>query len=410
MLCGSIVHLCILPYIIKVFPRRVYWMEGWKWSSMTTITSHMMSILVGSDSASQRRSQQRASPCHLMHLQHAHRVPHLSLVRSASTVSHTRNVMWKNWSLILITYFFTDADSSSGDGERSPISPISAAEFEHDEEEGVVHRRAKSRSLPSSASFNVLSGSSPTLSPVVTRRSVSPNTLSPAVTRKHFSPKSSPILAAKNLFRLSGSHLLGSISPLSSPRGSPILGRKKMRKNLSRNSSIETDYVFWWMEDASSGEVKHWQQMLDSEGKWVYFWHLIQPKMKPAYWATVSQLMSFCFVHFVINHCHMYLSLIRYSLVMIITKATWLQQSAIKLSRGWADICDIKCNLRRTYAVGKDRPSSGAAREILFLSRDIVMYAISMRKRHQETRLDRVLRGSKELGGATYLFEELTFR
>ena len=183
-----------------------------------------------------------------------------------------------------------DADSGSVDGERSPISPLSATGFEHpdddeeeEEEEGVMHRRAKSKSLPNSASFNVLSRSSPNLSPVVTRRSISPNTLSPAVTRKHFSPKSSPILAAKNLFRLSGSHLLGSISPLSSPRGSPILGRKKMRKHLSRNSSIETDYMFWWMEDASCGEVKHWQQMLDSEGKWVYFWHLIQPKMKPAY-------------------------------------------------------------------------------------------------------------------------------
>ena len=186
----------------------------------------------------------------------------------------------------IYSYSFTDAESGSGDGERSPISPVSAAEFQHhddEEEEEVIHRRTKSRSLPNSASYNVLSGSSPTLSPVVMRRSVSPNTLSPAVSRRHFSPKSSPILAAKNLFRLSGSHLLGSISPLSSPRGSPILGRKKMRKNLSRNSSIETDYVFWWMEDASSGEVKHWQQMLDSEGKWVYFWHLIQPKMKPAY-------------------------------------------------------------------------------------------------------------------------------
>lgn len=181
---------------------------------------------------------------------------------------------------------YTDADSGSGDGEHSPLSPMSATGFEHPDdevEEGVMHRRTKSKSLPNSASFNILSGSSPTLSPVVTRRSVSPNTLSPAVTRKQFSPKSSPILAAKNLFRLSGSHLLGSISPLSSPRASPILGRKRMRKNLSRNSSIETDYVFWWMEDASSGEVKHWQQMLDSEGEWVYFWHLIQPKMKPAY-------------------------------------------------------------------------------------------------------------------------------
>ena len=185
------------------------------------------------------------------------------------------------------------ADSSSDDEEHYPVSPIVATGFDDTPEEQVIHR-TKSRSLPNSASFNVLSGSSHNLSPVVTRRCISPNTLSPVVTRrcispspvinrKMFSPKSSPILAAKNLFRLSGSHLLGSISPLSSPRSSPILGRKKMKKNLSRNSSIETDYLFWWMEDATSGEVKHWQQVIDNEGKWVYFWHLIQPKMKPAY-------------------------------------------------------------------------------------------------------------------------------
>ena len=178
------------------------------------------------------------------------------------------------------------ANSSSGDEEQYPISPTMAPGLDLALEEQVIHR-TKSRSLPNSASFNVLSGSSPSLSPVVTRRCISPNTLSPVINRRHFSSKSSPILAAKNLFRLSGSHLLGNISPLSSPRGSPILGRKKMRKNLSRNSSVETDYLYWWMEDATSSEVKHWQQVIDNEGKWVYFWHLIQPKLKPAYWALI---------------------------------------------------------------------------------------------------------------------------
>jgi len=46
---------------------------------------------------------------------------------------------------------------------------------------------------------------------------------------------------------------------------------------------MESEFIFWWMEDVTAGEVKHWQQMLKCEGEWVYFWHVLQPKLKPAY-------------------------------------------------------------------------------------------------------------------------------
>ena len=73
-------------------------------------------------------------------------------------------------------------------------------------------------------------------------------------------------------------------SPRSSPRASPIMGRRKFRGSSSRNSAyIDTEYVYWWMEERSGGEVQHWRQMLDNEGEWVYFWHMIRPKLKSAY-------------------------------------------------------------------------------------------------------------------------------
>ncbi len=129
-------------------------------------------------------------------------------------------------------------------------------------------------SIPTSISLNAVSHTH--LSPEITRRSQSPdvNTLSPNVIRR----TSSGGRAAKNKFRLSGSHLMNLFTPNSSPRSSPI-GRRKI---FSRNNSIESEYVHWWMEDTPTTEVRHWQQVMDKDGEWVYFWHLIRPNLKSA--------------------------------------------------------------------------------------------------------------------------------
>lgn len=94
------------------------------------------------------------------------------------------------------------------------------------------------------------------------------------------SPKNSPINFAKSLFRFSGSHLKNSLSPhtspRSSPRQSPLFGRKKFTEDYNRDS----EFVHWWMDDATPSEVGHWSQVLEKEGEWVYFWHTIRYKLK----------------------------------------------------------------------------------------------------------------------------------
>lgn len=190
---------------------------------------------------------------------------------------------------ICVTCSTGGSSGSVESGENSPTLGFAESDILES-----IHTREKSKSLPVTRSLQAISPhNSPHQSPVMLRRSPvphspsMPNTLSPNVVRKQRSsspsPKSSPLMAAKNLFRLSGSHLIG-LSPRSSPRASPIFNRRKFRGNASRNSNyIETDYVYWWMEERSGGEVQHWQQMLESEGEWVYFWHMIRPKLKSAH-------------------------------------------------------------------------------------------------------------------------------
>ncbi len=154
-------------------------------------------------------------------------------------------------------------------------------------------------SIPTSISLNAVSHTH--LSPEITRRSQSPdvNTLSPNVIRR----TSSGGRAAKNKFRLSGSHLMNLFTPNSSPRSSPI-GRRKI---FSRNNSIESEYVHWWMEDTPTTEVRHWQQVMDKDGEWVYFWHLIRPNLKSANWTNLifayhsfcTQLSNYFYAHWV---------------------------------------------------------------------------------------------------------------
>jgi hypothetical protein len=87
------------------------------------------------------------------------------------------------------------------------------------------------------------------------------------------SPRNSPISLAKSFFRLSGSHLRNSLSPLSSPR----LSRKKFL-----DEDRDSEFVHWWMEDVREGETNHWRQVLEKEGEWIYFWHSIRYKLKTA--------------------------------------------------------------------------------------------------------------------------------
>ena len=133
------------------------------------------------------------------------------------------------------------------------------------------------RSLPSSASMQTVSTTH--LSPEIARRAPSPDMkcrsagLSPVNIRR-----SSSSTAAKSKFRLSGSHLLNFLSPSSSPHSSPVT----RRKIFSRHNSIESDYIHWWMEDTPTLEVQHWKRMIEKDGEWVYFWHLIRPNLKSA--------------------------------------------------------------------------------------------------------------------------------
>lgn len=159
------------------------------------------------------------------------------------------------------------------DGSISPVFPYTNV---------TPHTsvRRSSASLPSQARKslpNTLSHSQNHLSPEVLRRAPSPdirftNTLSPNVIRR-----SSSSGTAKNKFRLSGSHLMNLFSPISSPL-SPIV----RRKIFSRSNSIESEYVHWWMEDTPTPEVRHWEQVMEKDGDWVYFWHLIRPNLKSA--------------------------------------------------------------------------------------------------------------------------------
>ena len=178
------------------------------------------------------------------------------------------------------------------DGTVSPLSHFQITEADligrlDPQPSNTIPRLQKHHSLPNSRSLQTVSSSTSRLSPEVARRAPSPdvharysspNTLSPNVIRR--SPKNSPISNAKNFFRMSGSHFINALSPSSSPRASPILGRRKL---FSRNNSIESEYVHWWMENTPQRETLHWKQVLEKDGEWVYFWHVIRPKMKSAY-------------------------------------------------------------------------------------------------------------------------------
>ena len=109
---------------------------------------------------------------------------------------------------------------------------------------------------------------------------LSPHTLSPTViTNGTSSPRGSPMSKAKSRFRLSGSHL----KELTSPNRSPLLGRmKRWSSAASHDVNVENEFLYWWM-DSTSGEVKHWQLMLERQGQWVYFWHALRANMKPAH-------------------------------------------------------------------------------------------------------------------------------
>ena len=103
---------------------------------------------------------------------------------------------------------------------------------------------------------------------------------SSAVLRRSQSPspsgsKSSPMSIAKSIFRLSGSHLRE--NSLTSPAPSPILGRRKFKGRRD-----DSEFIYSWMEQATRTDISHWQQMLDMEGEWVYCWHALRPKLKPA--------------------------------------------------------------------------------------------------------------------------------
>ena len=169
----------------------------------------------------------------------------------------------------------THADDSPYQSDGS-ISPILLGSQFHDSSprNSASLPNCGRNSLPTSISPNTVSHTH--LSPEIPPRAPSPdvNRLSPVIIRR----TSSNGGAAKNKFRLSGSHLLNFFTPNSSPRSSPI-GRRKI---FSQNNSIESEYVHWWMEDTPTTEVRHWQQVMDKDGEWVYFWHLIRPNLKSA--------------------------------------------------------------------------------------------------------------------------------
>ena len=141
----------------------------------------------------------------------------------------------------------------------------------------------KCKSLPLSKSMNSLKYEAEPMASPIPRRAHSPspnghsaNTLSPVI-RRRSNLSQSPKTSVKNFFRLSGSHLLDAFSAGGSlsAHNSPILGRRKHRQS----SALDSEYVFQWMEGASEGGERHWQQVLEREGEWVYFWHILQPKL-----------------------------------------------------------------------------------------------------------------------------------
>ena len=44
-----------------------------------------------------------------------------------------------------------------------------------------------------------------------------------------------------------------------------------------------SEFVHCWMEEVTPGESRHWRQVLEREGEWLYFWHSIRYKLKAAY-------------------------------------------------------------------------------------------------------------------------------
>lgn len=142
--------------------------------------------------------------------------------------------------------------------------------------------RRMSTSLPNCASLqssaflfpNSHAHSSHSRSPSPT---LSPRTLSPLVGRPR-SSSGSPLMKVKHMFRLSGSHL----KDISSPNWSPTLSRKKRWGSANAlNRHADSEFLYWWM-DSTGGEVEHWRLMLEKEGEWVYFWHSLRARMKPA--------------------------------------------------------------------------------------------------------------------------------
>lgn len=144
----------------------------------------------------------------------------------------------------------------------------------------------KNQTLPKSASLQIVSPSVTHVMPVTNCHVAAQDDCQLyAKTLPHSSPKGSPILNAKKFFRLSGSHLISSLSPTTSPRGSPTPNRRKF---LSPGSSMESEYMFWWMENTPERETRHWKQVLKNDGKWIYFWHVIRPNLKPAHWLVCT--------------------------------------------------------------------------------------------------------------------------
>ncbi len=194
----------------------------------------------------------------------------------------TRSLSWYTLEANLLNYLYSPFADDNLRAD-SPLSHITNGYSQQTTLSPAPSPNHRTRSLPHKLQ-NSTDNPPVTLSPVPYRhRSPSPgtpNTLSPIPYRRNrsSSPIPSPILAAKNFFRLSGSHLKDTSS-----RGSPILGRRKqISKGLSREGSTDSEFLFSWM-DSSGHEVDHWQQMLDAEGKWVYCWHALRPKLKPAY-------------------------------------------------------------------------------------------------------------------------------
>ncbi len=94
----------------------------------------------------------------------------------------------------------------------------------------------------------------------------------------------SALTAIKTFFRNSGSHIRSTLttpvsSPRGSPRSSPLLGRRRF-KDQNKEEERENEFVHWWMGDVTPGEATHWTQVIEREGKWVYYWHSIRYKLK----------------------------------------------------------------------------------------------------------------------------------